>query len=244
MVPYNLFLGSGLVHNQNLKEMRVNLSLAIVLGGIVSITVLIVGTSIAGDFSFDLLSGALEEQLGSWARSLLAIGLVAAGFSSALTAPLAAAITAKSIWGEDVEGKVNPKWQNDGTLYRLIWITVIFTGVVFGILQFKPIPAIILAQALNGLILPFIAIFLLLMVNNYQLLGADNINSNVYNWVMGIVVFLTIVIGVTNILKALSNTLYPGLLNEEFAPIASLIITPVVMWPVSRKIKSLRSEIS
>lgn len=95
VVPYNLFLGSGLAHKQSLSEMRWSLSLAIILGGAVSAAVLIVGASISGTFSFERLADAL--QLGEWAVYLLGGGLLAAGFSSALTAPLAAAITAKSM---------------------------------------------------------------------------------------------------------------------------------------------------
>jgi Mn2+/Fe2+ NRAMP family transporter len=241
VVPYNLFLGSGLSHKQNLKEMRVNLSLAIILGGIVSIAVLIVGTSIVENFSFELLSAKLEQQLGSWAGNLLAIGLMAAGFSSALTAPLAAAITAKSIWGKDLNGEVESKWRDNGIYYRMVWGIVILIGVLFGVMQVKPIPAIILAQALNGVILPFIAVFLLLMANNVQLLGSKHINSARYNWAMGIVVFITITIGVTNILKALSNLFYPDLVNENFTMIITVIIAIALIWPATVKIKSLRT---
>ncbi|WP_234572870.1 NRAMP family divalent metal transporter [Rhodohalobacter sp. 614A] len=234
VVPYNIFLGSGLSHNQTLKEMRVSLTLAIVLGGIISIAVLIVSTNITGAFSFERLAQTLSDELGSWAGVFFAFGLMAAGFSSSLTAPLAASITAKSIWGGG-----NKKWEAKGMYYRLIWIGVICIGTLFGILQVQPIPAIILAQALNGIVLPLIAIFLFLMVNNAKLLGKQ-INSKPYNWAMGIVVFITLVIGVTNVLKAISRLFYPDLVNEGLTLVLSIAIAILIIWPLIKMIKRLR----
>ncbi len=85
VVPYNLFLGSGLRHSQSLKEMRWSLSLAILLGGIVSIGVLIVGSSISGAFTFESLAAELELSLGSWSGIFFGTGLFAARLSSSLT---------------------------------------------------------------------------------------------------------------------------------------------------------------
>ena len=46
IVPYNLFLGSGISHGQSLAEMRVGIFFAVLLGGIISLAVLIAGTSV------------------------------------------------------------------------------------------------------------------------------------------------------------------------------------------------------
>ena len=53
--------------------------------------VLVVGTVVGGEFSFVALADTLAGRLGDWARPFFAFGLFAAGFSSAVTAPLAAA---------------------------------------------------------------------------------------------------------------------------------------------------------
>lgn len=242
VVPYNLFLGSGLKHTQTMKEMRWSLSLAIILGGLVSIGVLIVGSSIAGNFTYEALAGELEQSLGGWAGLFFGIGLFAAGLSSALTAPLAAAITARSMLQNSNVDTEATSWQDDAWKYRLIWCSVLGIGILFGVLQVQPIPAIILAQALNGIILPVVAIVLLLMVNDARLLNSRAINSNIYNLLMGLIVLATLVIGLTNLAKALSSALAVSLVNEQLLLWISIGLSLLLCWPVVRTLNKYRER--
>ena len=199
VVPYNLFLGSGMsTQGQSLQEMRIGLSVAVILGGVISMTVLAIGTIVSGEFSFLALSEALESRLGGWVLYFLAIGLAAAGFSSAITAPLAASLTAQSLFA----GKNSLKWTSTGLYFKLVWITVLLTGVLFGISGTKPIPAIILAQALNGMLLPFISIFLLYVVNDPKIMTQEGLNNWWSNILMSIVVWASLVMGLINVAKA------------------------------------------
>ncbi len=238
VVPYNLFLGSGIRHSQTLKEMRISLGTAVVLGGIISMGVLVVGTSITGTFTYEALAESLDSALGSWAALFFGIGLGAAGLSSALTAPLAAALTAQSMLGE----KKDSRWQEKGNHFKIVWGGVLAAGVLFGVLQVQPIPAIILAQALNGIILPLVCIVLLIMVNDASLLDRETINSTAYNLLMGLIVFITLIIGLTNVAKALSRIFDPGLVNQNWIVGASLIISLIISIPVIRKIHSYRNR--
>lgn len=233
VVPYNLFLGSGLAHKQSMSEMRFSLSLAIILGGIVSVAVLVVGASISGDFSFENLASALQLQLGDWAVYLLGFGLLAAGFSSALTAPLAAAITAKSIGTGD-------HWRTNGRGYRLTWGVVLAAGILLGMLQVQPVPAIILAQALNGIILPVVAVFLLLMVNNAGILGPVHLNSTLHNLLMSGVVFVTILLGVRNVLNVLIRLSDLKNIDQQWMLGLAVLVSLICFWPLYRRIKQLR----
>lgn len=237
VVPYNLFLGSGIKHTQNIKEMRISLSFAVILGGLVSMAVLVVGTSISGSFTYEALAGSLGDTLGNWAATFFGIGLCAAGLSSALTAPLAAALTARGF----LEKKEDSGWEDRGKKMRTVWGLVLLTGVIFGVLQVQPIPAIILAQALNGIILPFITIFLLLVMNDASLLDKSSINSMYYNFLMGIFVFATLVIGLTNLAKALNNISELPLLNETYILYISIAVAAVIAIPVGKKIRAYRS---
>ena len=239
VVPYNLFLGSGIAKAQEIKEMRFSLSIAIGLGGFISIAVLLVGTAITGSFSFEALAQTLATQLGSWASLLLGLGLFAAGLTSSVTAPLAAAVTAKSVFA-DTSGR-NPNWQENGKYYRAVWIAVLLAGLGFGVSGVQPVPAIILAQALNGIILPLVAIGLLIMVNNYQLMSAKSMNTLFINVVMSLVVFITIVIGVRNVAGAFSNALPVQLVHETYILIASVVIAVLISWPVYRAIQKMRN---
>ncbi|MCP4713307.1 MAG: divalent metal cation transporter, partial [Planctomycetes bacterium] len=183
--------------------MRFGLSVAIVLGGIISMAVLVVGTAITGEYSYQALADVLSSDLGRWAGYFFGIGLFAAGFSSGITAPLASAITAKSLFG-----KSKPeKWQTGSLNYRLVWGAVLVIGVGFGCADLKPEPAIIIAQALNGLILPLVSIFLLFVVNDPGLMGKKYVNRWHSNILLGLVVWVTLILGLMNIVKASIKTL-------------------------------------
>jgi Mn2+/Fe2+ NRAMP family transporter len=230
VVPYNLFLGSGIAAGQKLGELRFGLTVAVLLGGLISMGILVVGTVITGPFSFQALSGALAGQLGSWAAYFFAIGLFAAGFSSAITAPLAAAITAKGLF--DTGG--DSRWHERSFRYRGVWLVVLLTGVVFGLIGVRPIPAIILAQALNGILLPFVAIFLFLVVNDRALMGDEGINHFVSNICMGVVVAVTIVLGISKTAKAVTSALRLPVLDQRTLLIASAVVTVILAVPIAR----------
>ncbi|RMD89231.1 MAG: divalent metal cation transporter [Calditrichaeota bacterium] len=237
VVPYNLFLGSGIARGQSLSELRFGLSIAVILGGIISMGVLVVGTSVPGAFSFESLARTLSERLGSWAEFLFAFGLCAAGLSSAITAPLAAAVTARSLF----ESENSSHWHERSWRYRSVWLGVLIIGIVFGLADVKPIPAIILAQALNGVVLPFVAVFLLILLNDPILMGDQNVNGFIANTFTSLVVTVTIMIGIFNISKALASTLAISLSNQSILwSTAGLTLT--LAWPVQRMIQKRRQN--
>jgi len=233
VVPYNLFLGSGIADkDQALYEMRFGLAIAIILGGIFSLAVLVVGTSVQGEFTFVSLGQAVAAKIGNWAVWFFGFGLFAAGFSSAITAPLASAITAKDLFQKNK----NPKWNSRGRYFIFTWGFVLVSGLVFGTIGLKPIPAIIAAQALNGLILPFISIFLWFAINNKNLMGAEGVNSFIANILFGIVVWVTLILGgqniITSILKTLGNDTEAGKLYIIMIASASFLFTLFLFFRV------------
>ena len=234
VVPYNLFLGSGVPEGQTIREMRISLPIAVVLGGIVSLSVLIVGAAMADAFTFEALAGQLTRELGDWAVYLLGGGLYAAGFTSAVTASLAAALTARGLGRDD-----DPAWQTNGAKFRAVWGSVLVIGVGFGVAQVQPVPAIILAQALNGLILPVVAIYLLLMANSTAELGPARINGTAYNALMGLVVFVTIVLGVSNLLEVLNRLVAAPVGGRSILAVA-VGVALLLAWPVGREVARLR----
>ena len=197
IVPYNLFLGSGMSKNQDIREMRWGLGIAIILGGLISMAILLVGSTMEAPFSFEGMAKAMQSGLGNWAAVLFGIGLFAAGFTSSVTAPLAAAVTAQSIFAK--EGN---DWSEKSRSYMGVWGIVLLSGMAFGLMGVKPIPIIILAQALNGLLLPFVAAFLLLVVNDKKLMPAEFRNSTGLNLVSLLVVAVSIVLGLNQVMKA------------------------------------------
>jgi Mn2+/Fe2+ NRAMP family transporter len=203
VVPYNLFLGSALARESALGEMRWGLAVAVIGGGIISIGVLVVGSALGGGLEYERLAAVLGDRLGRGAGASLAVGLFAAGFTSAITAPLAAAITARSLLGEDDD----PRWTEGSPRYRAVWLGVLVTGMAFGIADVRPIPVIILAQAFNGLLLPLIAVFLWIAMNDRDLLGYTGVNSRIQNLVMGVVVLVCVGLGLRGLVAAVRGAL-------------------------------------
>ncbi|MDT8369833.1 MAG: Nramp family divalent metal transporter, partial [Longimicrobiales bacterium] len=109
VVPYNLFLHAGTVRErfggrEGLREARVDLVRSIAAGGVVSVAILVTAAGTLFGSGIEVTSaaemaGALEPVLGGWARFVFAIGLFAAGMTSAVTAPLAAALATAGALG-------------------------------------------------------------------------------------------------------------------------------------------------
>lgn len=190
VVPYNLFLHASSIsekykHAEDIKKMRIENNVAILLGGLVTACIIITsGTTLQGA-SFEVnnakdMAIQLEPLLGSFSKYAIAAGLFAAGISSAITAPLAASYAANGLFG----------WKEDlkGMRFRIIWITVLLAGILFSSMGTKPILTIKFAQITNGVLLPIIAIFLIYLVNQKSLLGKYT-NSKIQN-VIGIFLVL------------------------------------------------------
>lgn len=198
VVPYNLFLGSALARGSKLSDMRWGLAIAVVGGGLISLGVLVVGSALGGGLEYEQLAAVLGERLGGAASLSLAIGLFAAGFTSAITAPLAAALAARALLG----GAQDPAWGERTPRFRLVWLGVLLFGLAFGLAGVRPVPVIILAQACNGLLLPFAAVFLWLTMNDRELLGEGGANTRAQNVVMGAVVAVCIALGARGVVAA------------------------------------------
>ncbi len=232
IVPYNLFLASGISQGQSILEMRWGISLAVLIGGIISIAILLAGTQVEGEFTFAALSNAVEQKLGASTGILVAFGLFAAGMSSAVTAPFAAAITAKSLLEEEKGG-----WLPRSYKFRLVWATIMGIGLFFGLLDIRPIPAIILAQAINGVLLPLVVAFLILAVNDRKLLDNRHVNSIGQNALALVIFAITCFIGLNNIWKA-SASVFSGLPGEPYLPAnlgVSVGMAVVLAWMAFRR---------
>jgi len=224
IVPYNLFLASGISKGQEIHEMRFGITIAVVIGGLISIAILLVGTQVVGDFSFENLGATLAQNSGSGMQVFFGVGLFAAGLSSAITAPLAAAITAQSLLGAG-----NTNWGPKSNNFRYVWAVVLLIGLFFGATQIKPIPVIILAQAINGFLLPLIAIFLLFAVNDRKLLSQEYINSIWSNVLMLIIVWAAIFLGLNNLFTVFQKVA-PDLVTGEAIIIKLILSFSVVMY--------------
>jgi Mn2+/Fe2+ NRAMP family transporter len=224
IVPYNLFLASGISQGQDIREMRIGIIVAVLIGGFISIAIMVVGTQVVGEFSFVGLSDAMRSSLGAWAAVLFGIGLFAAGMSSSVTAPMAAAVTARSLFGAQTSN-----WSVKSLNFRLVWGSVLFIGLFFGLTGVKPIPAILLAQVINGILLPIVAVFLLLAVNDRSLLPEAFVNRALTNLLTIFIVGITCFLGLNNIWRALTGVWPVMAAWDKSWMYADLFFTIVIM---------------
>ncbi len=201
VVPYNLFLHASLVSEkwkseEDLKMVRRDTLISIVLGGSVSMSIIIAAAAIPGKEITNVmdLAKGLEPLYGDAANYFMGIGLFAAGVTSAITAPLAAAYVANSCFG----------WKAGlrDRRFKMVWMVILALGVAFMSLGIKPIEIIKFAQIANGLLLPAVAIFLLWVVNRSSIMGRYK-NSTVQNGFGLLIIALSVVLGVKSILKVL-----------------------------------------
>ncbi|WP_194757091.1 Nramp family divalent metal transporter [Aliidiomarina indica] len=208
VVPYALFLHAASARTrwpatkvpteQALLEARSDIATSIPLGGLVSIA--IVSTAAAAYFGQQAtiagaadLAVSLEPIFGRAATYLMATGLLAAGLSSAITAPLASAYALTGVlgWNIDLRSKA----------FRGTWLAIILVGVVVASLGIRPIALILFAQVANGILLPLIAGFLLLAVNQ-QSMGRYG-NTRRQNILGGCVFIIALLLGTRSVLLAL-----------------------------------------
>ncbi|WP_025664127.1 Nramp family divalent metal transporter [Aquimarina megaterium] len=203
VVPYNLFLHASIVSEkwkstEDLPEAKKDTVVAIVLGGFVSMAIIIAGAAIQEaevNNAADLAKG-LEPVFGSMAKYVLSVGLFAAGITSAITAPLAAAYVVKGCMG----------WQKGlkSKSFRAVWMFILFLGVLFSSLGIKSIVIIRFAQIANGLLLPVIAIFLLWVMNQQKILGKYT-NSWKQNLIGFFILIITCFLGFRGIWKVIES---------------------------------------
>ena len=170
IVPYNLFLHAsgaastwkGVPTSESIVQSDWDTTLSVCLGGLVTASILITASTAFFDTqtpwtSINDISRQLEPTLGGASSIAFAIGLFAAGLTSSITAPLATAYAMCGCLG----------WPADpaGRLFRIIAISVVLIGGAIAIALGKsPSATIVFAQLTNGLLLPIVAIFLLMVV--------------------------------------------------------------------------------
>ncbi|ASE34941.1 Nramp family divalent metal transporter [Mammaliicoccus sciuri] len=204
VVPYNFFIHASSIHERfngikDLRIVRIDTIVAIVLGGLISAAILITaGTLIHGKEVTSLveLSEPLKPVLGDFAPIFMSVGLFSAGLSSAIASPMGAAATISSClrWKGGVKSKK----------YRLVFAIVIFIGIITSSLGFEPLEVLLIAQALNGIILPLIAILIFVILNKKNMMGKFA-NGIVLNIIGIFVVLVVSFLGVYSLIDAIQS---------------------------------------
>jgi Mn2+/Fe2+ NRAMP family transporter len=130
---------------------------------------------------------ALKPLAGQYAYILFAVGLFNASLFAASILPLSTAYTVCE--GLGFESGVDQKFSEAPVFYWLYTLLIAAGAAVLLIPGLPLIKIAVLSQVVNGVVLPFVLIFMLLLINKKDLMG-EYVNSGLFNviaWVTTVV---------------------------------------------------------
>ena len=178
VVPYNLFLHASAARAKwpdagpagpALRTARTDTFVSVGLGGLLTLAILATAAATFFRHGVPLDNAAdmavqLEPLAGQHARLLFAVGLFAAGLTSAVTAPLAAAYAVAETLGWPADSRAGR--------FRLVWGAVVLIGTGLAWADLRPITVILAAQAVNACLLPVLAGCLLAVMNRRDVMAS------------------------------------------------------------------------
>ncbi len=122
---------------------------------------------------------ALKPLAGQYAYILFAVGLFNASLFAASILPLSTAYTVCE--GLGFESGVDKKFGEAPFFYWLYTLLIVAGGILVLLIPGAQLVRIVLwSQVLNGVVLPFVLIFMLLLINKKELMG-EYVNSHLFN---------------------------------------------------------------
>jgi NRAMP (natural resistance-associated macrophage protein)-like metal ion transporter len=130
---------------------------------------------------------ALRPLAGEYAYLLFAAGLLNASLFAATVLPITTAYTVCE--GLGFESGLDKKFHEAPAFYWLYTLLIVTGAGVLLLPNFPMIRMMVLSQVVNGIVLPFVLIFMLILTNDRELMG-EHVNSRRYN----VVAWATVVV--------------------------------------------------
>ena len=131
---------------------------------------------------------ALAPVAGQYATVLFGVGLISASLLAACVLPLTAAYAITEAFGW--ERGIDRTW-TEAPAFNAIYTFVIFFGAAWVLIPNAPLITImVLSQAINGILLPFLLIYMIKIINDRRIMGkhVNGRTTNVLAWTTTIVV--------------------------------------------------------
>lgn len=200
VVPYNIFLHASSAKRtwksaKALPLCKFGTTIPMIIGGIVTGSILITSAAVMHGMKVNNamdMAVQLEPSLGSFAMPFMALGLVAAGISSACITPIGVSYILAGLFG----------WKTNRTDKRFMItnIAVLLTGIVIAGLGFNPIALIMTAQAVNGVVLPVVVGVTVYITCLKNIMG-PYANSALQN-ILGVLIFaISLYLGISSIIS-------------------------------------------
>lgn len=198
VVPYNMFLhaSSAMRTWHSPKELplcRFGTNIPMIIGGIVTGSILITSATVMMGMpvrnAMDM-AVQLEPTLGSLAQPFMAVGLIAAGVSSAVCTPIGVSYVLAGLFGW--------KTNRSDKRYFLTNTAVLLTGIVIAGIGYNPIELIMAAQAVNGVVLPVVTGVTLYLTCRHKVMG-QYVNGKLES-LLGLCIFIiSLILGISSI---------------------------------------------
>ncbi len=133
---------------------------------------------------------ALSPVAGGFASALFALGLFASSTLGASILPLSSSYAICEAFGW--ENGISKKFNEAPIFFTLYTVLILIGGGIVLLPKLNLINIMLFSQTTNGILFPFILIFMLLLVNNKRLMG-QHVNSkmnNVIAWATALVLIL------------------------------------------------------
>jgi Mn2+/Fe2+ NRAMP family transporter len=140
---------------------------------------------------------ALRPLAGEYAYLLFAAGLFNASIFAASILPISTAYAVCE--GLGFESGLDKKFHEAPVFY---WLYTLIIVIGAGVLLVPRLPLVyvsVLSQVFNGVVLPFVLIFMLMLTNDRELMG-DHVNSRTFNVIAWITVVVMIVLTILMVL--------------------------------------------
>ncbi len=138
---------------------------------------------------------ALAPLAGRFATILFAVGLFGASMLAAAVLPLTAAYAVCEAFGW--EAGVNRTWAEAPAFNAIFTFVIVFGAAIILVPNVNLVGIMIFSQVINGVLLPFLLIFMMVLINDRRLMGTHT-NGRVYNsiaWVtIAVVLGLSVVL--------------------------------------------------
>lgn len=197
VVPYNMFLHAASAKRtwhtpEELPLCSFGTTIPMIIGGVVTGAVMITSATVMRGMTVSNamdMAVQLEPTLGSFAQPFMAIGLIAAGMSSAVCTPIGVSYVLSGLFG----------WKTDRSdkRYMITNVAVLVTGIVLAALGSDPLALIMTAQAVNGILLPVVVGVTLYLASNSRVMG--KYKNNALITVVGLAIFgISLILGISS----------------------------------------------
>lgn len=143
---------------------------------------------------------ALRPLAGEYAYLLFAAGLFNASLFAASILPISTSYAVCE--GLGFESGLDKKFHEAPVFYWLYTLIIVVGAGVLLVPRFPLAHIMVLSQVVNGVVLPFVLIFMLLLVNDKELMGT-HVNTRAFNaiaWLtVGVMILLTLAMFVTQL---------------------------------------------